>query len=230
MGDGGDRPAGGRHRAPEPMQSAPPVPPPAPVPAPAPVESPAPVPPAAPAPRRESREHSGSFPGRWLAWMLAGFLVVGGGLVAGYAAIGDPGAPAADTGSAGPSPSSSSRTTGSGEAGTTAASELPAPVVPPCDGSYVLIVGSVTTPIGYQDAVVRLLDATPGAQWFTTEGTCGSLRDRSDGGTLIHTVYLGPFPTAEAALASCAAGPADAYAKRLDDGTGGADDGVVTCG
>jgi serine/threonine-protein kinase len=162
--------------------------------------------------------------------MLAGFLVVGGGLVAGYAALGDAGAPAADTGTADPSPSSPrSPTDGGSTAPGTVQSDLPAPVVPPCDGSFVLIVGSVTSPIGYQDAVVRLLDATPGATWFTTEGTCGSLRDRSDGGTLIHTVYLGPFRTAEAALASCGAGPPDAYVKRLDDGTG-TGDGVVTCG
>ena len=219
--DGGDRPGGGRHRAPEPMLTSPPVPPPAPVAPPVTVNR---------RDRRERREQVGGWPGRWLAWMLAGFLVVGGGLVAGYAALGDPGVPAADAGTTDTSASSSqSRTSGGSTAPSTPPSELPAPVVPPCDGSHVLIVGSVTTPIGYQDAVVRLLDATPGASWFTTEGTCGSLRDRSDAGTLIHTVYLGPFPTAEAALASCGAGPPDAYVKRLDDGTGG-DDGVVACG
>jgi serine/threonine-protein kinase len=86
----------------------------------------------------------------------------------------------------------------------------------------------VTTPVGYQEAVVGLLEATPGARWFTTEGTCGSLRDRSDAGTLIHSVYLGPFPTAEAALAACPAGPPDAYAKRLDDGSTPGN-GVVSC-
>ena len=172
------------------------------------------------------RSSSGGWPGRWLAWMLAGFLVVGGGLVAGYAALGEQGAPAGT--SRPPGPSEPSPTDGGTTAPGTAPSDLPAPVVPACDGSYVLIVGSVTTPIGYQDAVSRLLDATPGAHWFTTEGSCGSLRDRSDDGTLIHTVYLGPFPTAEAAVAGCGAGPPDAYVKRLDDGTGG--DGVVTCG
>ncbi|MGY1740779.1 MULTISPECIES: hypothetical protein [unclassified Blastococcus] len=163
-------------------------------------------------------------PGRWLAWMLAGFVVVGGGLVAGYAALGDPGRPAAGAdGAADP-------TAGGDAPPGPAVPDLPAPVIPPCDGSYVLIVGSVTTPVGYQDAVAGLLEATPGARWFTTEGTCASLRDRSDTGTLIHTVYLGPFPTAEAALAACAAGPPDAYAKRLDDDGGGGPGGVVTCG
>jgi serine/threonine-protein kinase len=161
--------------------------------------------------------------------MLAGFVVVGGGLVAGYAALGDqagPGSPAggAATGTGGGATGGASPS-GSGVLGTP---DLPAPVVPPCDGSYVLIVGSVTTPVGHQAALAGLLDATPGARWFTTEGTCGSLRDRSDAGTLIHTVYLGPFPTVEAALGSCGAGPPDAYAKRLDAG-GGPAGGVVTC-
>ncbi|WP_051684345.1 hypothetical protein [Blastococcus sp. URHD0036] len=213
----------GRHRAPEPVP--PPVQPPPVLPPPV---RPPPVRPAAEV-REERRQPSGSRPGRWLAWMLAGFLVVGGGLVAGYAALGDPAAPGAGAGTSGPPRSPEpSPTDGDSTAPGTIPSDLPAPVVPACDGSFVLIVGSVTTPIGYQDAVSRLLDATPGAHWFTTEGSCGSLRDRSDAGTLIHTVYLGPFPTAEAALASCGAGPADAYVKRLDDGTGG--DGVVSCG
>ena len=74
-----------------------------------------------------------------------------------------------------------------------------------------------------------MLAARPGARWFTTEGTCGSLRARTDEGAPIHAVYLGPFPTVDAALAACAAGPLDAYAKRLDDGTDPAG-GVVTCG
>ncbi|MGY1771367.1 hypothetical protein [Blastococcus sp. SYSU D00813] len=163
-------------------------------------------------------------PGRWLAWMLAGFVVVGGGLVAGYVSLGgDAAAPGDGSGGAATAPSPSARES------TPPGQDLPAPVVPPCDGSFVLVVGSVTTPVGYQEAVVRLLEATPGARWFTTEGTCGSLRGRSDDGTLIHTVYLGPFPTAEAALASCPAGPPDAYAKRLDDGAAPAG-GTVTCG
>jgi hypothetical protein len=225
-GDGG-----GRHRAPEPMVTSPPVPPPAPVAPPMPVATPPPVQPP-PVQRRERQVHASGSPGRWLAWMLTGFLVVGGGLVAGYAALGDPGTPPADSGPD-RAASPSSPAVGGGVPPGTVSSRLPAPVVPPCDGSYALIVGSVTTPIGYQDAVVRLLEATPGARWFTTEGTCASLRDRSDEGTLIHAVYLGPFRTAEEALASCGAGPSDAYAKRLDAGTGipgGADDGVVTCG
>ncbi len=208
-----DRRRGGRHRAPEPPVAEPP-----------PVWRPPSV--AGPVRTRADRADGPLQPGRWLAWMLAGFVVVGGGLVAGYAALGDsPGTSAgAATGPGGGRPSAGGSVPPGG-----VASRLPAPVVPPCDGSYVLVVGSVTTPVGYQEAVVRLLDATPGAQWFTTEGTCGSLRDRSDDGTLIHTVYLGPFPTADAALSACSAGPPDAYARRLDDGAGTAG-GVVTCG
>ncbi len=220
--DGGGRAHAGRHRAPVP---------------PVPAGTPAVAPPApagtAAAPARVSSTGASPAgplrPTRWLAWMLAGFVVVGGGLVAGYAALGDT-AGASGVGAApGVGGVETSSSAGPGVSPDDPAPRLPAPVVPPCDGSYVLVVGSVTTPVGYQEAVVRLLEATPGARWFTTEGTCGSLRERSEGGTLIHTVYLGPFPTAEAALASCAAGPADAYAKRLDDGAAAAG-GVVTCG
>ena len=216
----------GRHRAPEPPPVVPPLPPAVVVP---PLPPPASV--HAPFGGRAGERHEPPRPGRWLAWVLAGFVVAGGGLVAGYTALGG------ETGSSGTGPTMTTTAgttpsppaSGSDRSGAAAAGSLPAPVVPPCDGSYVLVVGSVTTPVGHEEAVARLLDATPGSRWFTTEGTCGSLSERSDDGTLIHAVYLGPFPTAEAALASCPAGPPDAYAKRLDDGAGTAGS-VVPCG
>lgn len=89
--------------------------------------------------------------------------------------------------------------------------------IPPCDGRYVVIVGSVTTPGQYEDGVARVLSSFPGSDYFLTYGTCASLRWQTDTGDFIYAVYLGPFAAPEQA---CRARPStDTYVKRLDDGT-----------
>lgn len=95
---------------------------------------------------------------------------------------------------------------------------------PPCDGSYVVLLGSAITPDRYRADVQRFLDAHPGAHYLHTPSTgCGSLRQRVNGAD-VYAVYFGPFATADAA---CARRSSGAYVKRLDNTT--SPERVVSC-
>lgn len=61
---------------------------------------------------------------------------------------------------------------------------------PPCDGSGVVIVGSVTTPGLYKQGVQNYLDSHPGASYLRTDQSCTSLRQVSDEGNPIYAVYF----------------------------------------
>lgn len=86
------------------------------------------------------------------------------------------------------------------------------PLAPACDGSYIVIVRSATTPMSYRRAVAEGIASAPGARYFRTFGKCASLRYSTDKGNDIYAVYLGPFPTLAEA---CANKPVSAYVKRL---------------
>ncbi|MEU0794368.1 protein kinase [Amycolatopsis sp. NPDC005961] len=95
---------------------------------------------------------------------------------------------------------------------------------PPCDGSYVVVLGSAITPARYRADVQRLLDTHPGARYLHTPTTgCGSLRQQVNGAD-VYAVFDGPFTAKESA---CARRGGSAYVKRLDNTTSPAQ--VVSC-
>lgn len=87
---------------------------------------------------------------------------------------------------------------------------------PACNGQYIVILGSVTTPGLYEAGVQRLLAAHPGAFYLRTDQSCPSLRAATDDGDPIYAVYiLGGTTLAEVCSRVWAAG-GDAYGKVLD--------------
>jgi serine/threonine-protein kinase len=82
----------------------------------------------------------------------------------------------------------------------------------------VVILGSAVDPTAYESEVTGLLARHPGASYLLTEGSCSSLRQRVDG-NLIYAVYLGPFPSPDAACTTRNRMGADSYVKRLDTTT-----------
>lgn len=85
----------------------------------------------------------------------------------------------------------------------------------PCDGSYVVIVGSAVTPGRYAQEVAWLLSATPGTRYLRTSGSCGSFSQRTRSGALVYAVYLGPFPTLAEACAARSRAPAESIILQL---------------
>ena len=87
---------------------------------------------------------------------------------------------------------------------------------PPCDGSYITIIGSTVTPGKYEAQTSALLNRYNGSSYLLTEATCSSLRARLDGNQ-IYSVYYGPFATLQDACSARRFGPRDAYVKTLDN-------------
>ena len=90
---------------------------------------------------------------------------------------------------------------------------------PPCDGSFVTMVGASVDPALNAGQVQILLDQYPSANYLLTETTCPSLNPRTMAGALIYSVYFGPFASFGDACAARAAGPSDAYVRVLDTTT-----------
>ncbi len=86
--------------------------------------------------------------------------------------------------------------------------------VPPCDGSFVVVLRSATEPATYRQAIAEGIRSTPGAKYFRTFGKCASIRDTTTNGNEIYAVYLGPFTTVEEA---CANAQPPSYVKQLSD-------------
>lgn len=60
---------------------------------------------------------------------------------------------------------------------------------PACDGTGIVVLGSVTTPGQYAEGVQRLLNANPGASYLRTDQSCPSLRRATAEGNPIYAVY-----------------------------------------
>jgi serine/threonine-protein kinase len=91
---------------------------------------------------------------------------------------------------------------------------------PACDGSFVVFLGSSTSPAEYQTAIQGLLTQYPGSSYLLTAGSCTSLRQAYTDGNQIYAVYTGPYLSqAEACAALGTSGDPDAYVKVLDNTT-----------
>ncbi|MEN4401374.1 serine/threonine protein kinase [Mycolicibacterium conceptionense] len=87
---------------------------------------------------------------------------------------------------------------------------------PSCNGQYIVILGSVTTPGLYEAGVQRLLDAHPGAFYLRTDQTCPSLRATTEDGNPIYAVFRPGGTTQAQMCAAVQAAGGDAYGKVLD--------------
>lgn len=88
---------------------------------------------------------------------------------------------------------------------------------PTCDGSYGVIIASVTRPESYQREVRDLLARYSGSSYLLTEQTCPSLRARTASGTSIYAVYYGPYDSLGNACATRARIGAGSYVRKLDN-------------
>jgi serine/threonine-protein kinase len=99
---------------------------------------------------------------------------------------------------------------------------------PPCDGEYIVIVGSAVNPQEYPDDVQSYLDEHPGSKYLHAPTTgCTSLRHQLNGAD-IYSVYLGPFPDRTTACAKRTTVGNDSFVRRLDNTS--SPNNAVTCG
>ncbi|MBN3458864.1 hypothetical protein JNN96_33035 [Mycobacterium sp. DSM 3803] len=87
---------------------------------------------------------------------------------------------------------------------------------PDCDGTGIVVLRNAVTPGNYDAEIQRGLDSFPGASYLRTDHSCPSLRQVSDAGTPIYTVYR---PAGRSLGEVCAAvnrAGGDAYGKWLD--------------
>ncbi len=99
---------------------------------------------------------------------------------------------------------------------------------PPCDGEYIVIVGSAVDSTKYQREVQQFLDANPGTSYLHAPSTgCQSLRHQLEGAD-IYSVYYGTFPDKESACGKRAEVGGDSFVRRLDDTS--TPERAVSCG
>lgn len=98
---------------------------------------------------------------------------------------------------------------------------------PPCDGTGIVVLGSVTTPGQYSEGVKRLLDANPGASYLRTNQSCPSLRQATADGNPIYAVYRAAGNSESAVCDAVHAAGGGAYGKWLDNTT--APDFIIPC-
>jgi serine/threonine-protein kinase len=87
---------------------------------------------------------------------------------------------------------------------------------PACDGTGIVVLGSVTTPGQYSEGVQRLLDANPGASYLRTDQSCPSLRQATADGNPIYAVYRVAGRSQAAVCDAVAAAGAGAYGRWLN--------------
>ena len=98
---------------------------------------------------------------------------------------------------------------------------------PACDGTGIVVVGSVTTPGQYAEGVQRLLNANPGASYLRTDQSCPSLRQATADGNPIYAVYRIAGRSQSAVCDAVRGAGGIAYGKWLDTTT--APDFVIPC-
>lgn len=87
---------------------------------------------------------------------------------------------------------------------------------PACDGTGIVVLGSVYTPGRYRQQVEQILAMNPGAAYLRTDLACPSLRQNLDGNP-IYAVFRVAGKTKEAICDAVAEASADAYGKWLDN-------------
>ncbi|MGV0715509.1 hypothetical protein ABQE93_08900 [Mycolicibacterium sp. XJ662] len=88
--------------------------------------------------------------------------------------------------------------------------------VPACDGMGIVVLQNAVTPGRYDMEIQRGLDRFPDASYLRTDHSCPSLRQMSDEGTPIYTVYRPAGRTVGELCAAVRRAGGDAYGKWLD--------------
>lgn len=97
---------------------------------------------------------------------------------------------------------------------------LPTPMsLPSCNRQGIVVLGNVTTPGLYESGVARLLSMFPGASYLRTDQSCPSLRQATEEGNPIYTVFTPAGTTAGQVCAVARAAGGDSYGKWLDTTT-----------
>ena len=87
---------------------------------------------------------------------------------------------------------------------------------PACDGTGIVILGSVTTPGRYREGVAAALSKFPGASYLRTDMSCPSLRQADDEGDPIYAIYQVAGRTSGEVCAAVVAAGGSAYGRWLD--------------
>ncbi|WP_250887534.1 serine/threonine protein kinase [Rhodococcus sp. WY5] len=91
--------------------------------------------------------------------------------------------------------------------------------VPSCKGTGIVVLANATDPATYASEIQNYLDAFPGSKYLRTDQSCPSLRQVSDSGTAIYTVYRESGNTESKICKDVRAAGGDAYGKWLDTTT-----------
>lgn len=88
-----------------------------------------------------------------------------------------------------------------------------------CTGQYIVVYHSSTDPTVYAQDIQTNLQSHPGSKYLLTLSSCSSLNRMSKAGTLIYTVYGGPFDTLAQACVAASRFPDESYVKIMDGAT-----------
>ncbi|MCB5294331.1 hypothetical protein [Arthrobacter sp. SO3] len=86
-----------------------------------------------------------------------------------------------------------------------------------CTGKFAVFYHSSIVPAAYAQDVQANLVSHPGSTYLLTLGSCSSLYQMSNAGTMIYAVYGGPFDTLAEACVAASRFPNEAYVKVLDN-------------
>lgn len=88
--------------------------------------------------------------------------------------------------------------------------------VPACDGTGIVVLANATEPASYRAEIERYLAVYPGTSYLRTDRSCPSLRQATEAGNPIYTVYRVGGRTAPEVCAAVRSAGGDAYGKWLD--------------
>lgn len=91
--------------------------------------------------------------------------------------------------------------------------------LPRCNGQGIVVLGNVTTPGLYESGVQQLLNMFPGASYLRTDQSCPSLRQATEEGNPIYTIYVPAGGTQRQICAAVRSAGGDSYGKWLDTTT-----------
>lgn len=97
-----------------------------------------------------------------------------------------------------------------------------------CTGQYIVVYHSSTDPSVYAQDIQTNLQSHPGSKYLLTLDSCSSLNRMSKAGTMIYTVYGGPYNTLAQACVAASRYPDESYVKIMDAGTA-PDQAIQTC-
>lgn len=88
-----------------------------------------------------------------------------------------------------------------------------------CTGQFIVVYHSSVIPSAYAQDVQTNLESHPGSKYLVTLGSCAALNRMSEAGTLIYTVYGGPYDTLTQACVAASRFPDTSYVKVMDAAT-----------